>query len=153
MASSFRRARTQRRKNWFLDTDPNSEGIFSVYERLEYLTPLVATEYNGAGALVAARGTPENLRKKLVRARNFPGQVNRVLRATRFPDLIMIWIGHNNLDWVHGLSSEERERPGSHLRTLATQFRLNYMASLECLVDRAKMENLRVAMLIFVLRL
>ncbi len=52
MASSFWRARTQWRKNWFLDTDPNPEGIFSVYERLEYLTPLVATEYNGAGALV-----------------------------------------------------------------------------------------------------
>src|SRR5207237_7496715 len=88
LASSFWRARTQWRKNWFLDTDPNPEGIFSVYERLEYLTPLVATEYNGAGALVAARGTPENLRKKLVRARNFPGQVNRVLRAMRFPVLI-----------------------------------------------------------------
>ena len=149
MASSFWRARTQWRKNWFLDTDPNPEGIFSVYERLEYLTPLVATEYNGAGALVTARGTPENLRKKLVRARNFPGQVNRVLRATRFPDLIIVWIGHNNLDWVHGLSSEERERPESHLQTLTAQFRLNYTESLQCLIDRAKMENHRVAILIF----
>jgi lysophospholipase L1-like esterase len=148
-ASSFWRARTQWRKNWFLDTDPNPEGIFSVYERLEYLTPLVATEYNGAGALVAARGTQENLRKRLVRARNFPGQVNRVLHATRFPDLILIWIGHNNLDWAHGLSSEERARPESHLQTLAAQFRLNYSESLQFLIDRAKMENHRVAVLIF----
>ena len=46
LASSFWRARTQWRKNWFLDTDPNPEGIFSVYERLEYLTPLVATQYS-----------------------------------------------------------------------------------------------------------
>src|SRR5436190_8144688 len=149
MASSFWRARTQWRENWFLGTDPNPEGIFSVYERLEYLTPLVAKEYNGAGALVTAQGTPENLRKKLVRARNFPGQVNRVLRATRFPDLVMIWIGHNNLDWVHGLSSEERERPESHLQTLAAQFRLNYTESLQRLIDRAKMENHRVAILVF----
>src|SRR5215216_3344636 len=138
LASSFWRARTQWRKNWFLDTDPNPQGVFSVYERLEYVTPLVATEYNGAGALVTGRGTPENLRKKLVRARNFPGQVNQVLRATRFPDLIMIWIGHNNLDWVHGLSSEERERPESQLQRLAAQFRLNYTESLQCLIDRAK---------------
>jgi len=149
LASSFWRARTEWRKNWFLDTDPDSESIFSVYERVEYLTPFVATEYNGAGALVAARGTQENLRKRLVRARNFPGQVNRVLRATRFPDLIMIWIGHNNLDWVHGLSSEELERPESHLQSLAAQFRLNYTESLQCLIDRAKMENHRVAILIF----
>jgi len=149
LAGSFWRARTQWRKNWFLDTDPDPESIFSVYERLEYLTPLVATEYNGAGALVAARGTHENLRKKLVRARNFPGQVNQVLHATRFPDLIMIWIGHNNLDWVHGLSSEEREQPESRLQALAAQFRVNYTESLQRLIDRAKMENHRVAILIF----
>ena len=149
LAGSFWRARTQWRKNWFLDTDPTPESIFSVYERLEHLTPLVATEYSGAGALVAAQGTQENLRKKLVRARNFPGQVNQVLRATRFPDLILIWIGHNNLDWVHGLSTEERSRPESHLKELTAQFRLNYTESLRYLVDRAKMENHRVAIVVF----
>ena len=99
--------------------------------------------------MVAAQGTRESLRKRLVRARNFPGQVNRVLRATRFPDLIMIWIGHNNLDWVHCLSSEECERPESHLQTLAAQFRLNYTESLQCPIDRAKMENHKVAIVIF----
>src|SRR5262245_8960222 len=51
LASSFWRARTQWRENWFMDTDPDPEGIFSVYERLQSLTPLVAAEYNGAGAL------------------------------------------------------------------------------------------------------
>jgi lysophospholipase L1-like esterase len=149
LVSSFWRARTQWRENWFLDTNPDQESIFSVFERLEYLTPLVATEYNGAGALVAAQGTRESLRKRLVSARNFPGQVNRVLGASRFPDLIMIWIGHNNLDWVHGLSSEERQRPETHLQTLAAQFRLNYTESLQGLIDRAKMENHKVAILVF----
>ncbi len=32
--SVFWRARTKRRKNWFLDTDPAPESIFSIYERL-----------------------------------------------------------------------------------------------------------------------
>src|SRR5437773_11634032 len=53
-ASLFWRARTQRRKNWFLDTDPDRASIRSVYERLEAFTPLIAIEYNGAGALVAS---------------------------------------------------------------------------------------------------
>jgi len=74
LAGSFWRARTQWRKNWFLDTDPDPESIFSVYERLEYLTPLVATEYNGAGALVAARGTHENLRKNSFALAIFPAK-------------------------------------------------------------------------------
>src|SRR6059058_3805407 len=77
--SLFCRARTQRRKNWFLDTDPDPASIWSVYERMETFTPLVATEYNGAGALVAPPESQEDLRKRLVRARNLPGQVRQVL--------------------------------------------------------------------------
>ena len=149
LASSFWRARTQWRKNWFLDTDPNPESVFSVYERLEHFTPLVATEYNGAGALVAPPQSQEDLRKRLVRARNLPGQVRQVLRRKRFPDLIMIWIGHNNLDWVHGLPQEEREHPEKRLQTIATQFGVNCTESLQSLIDRAKTENHKVAIVVF----
>jgi lysophospholipase L1-like esterase len=149
MPSSFWRARTEWRKNWFLDSDPNPGSIFSVYERLEHFTPLVATEYNGAGALVAAPGSQEDLRQRLVRAHNLPGQVNGVLHGTRFPDLIMIWIGHNNLDWVRGLSSEERQHPEQCLRAIAAQVRMNYTESLQRLINRAAVENHRVAIVVF----
>ena len=149
LPSSFWRARTEWRRNWFLDTDPSPDSIFSVYERLEYFTPVVATEFNGAGALVAAPASQEDLRERLVRTRNLPGQVNHVLHRTRFPDLIMIWIGHNNLDWVQGLSSEERQHPQQRLRALAAQVRVNYTESLQGLIDRAKRENHRVAIVVF----
>ena len=149
LPSSFWRARTEWRKNWFLDTDPSRGSIFSVYERLEYFTPLVATEYNGAGALVVPRGSQEDLRKRLVRARNLPGQVSHLLRGTRFPDLIMVWIGHNNLDWVHGLRSEERQHPEANLQAIAAQVRVSYTESLQRLIDRAKVENHRLAIVVF----
>jgi lysophospholipase L1-like esterase len=149
MPSSFWRARTQWRRNWFLDTDPNPDSIFSVYERLECITPVVATEYNGAGALVAPRGSQEDLRQRLVRARNLPGQVTHLLHSTRFPDLIMIWIGHNNLDWARGLSSEERQHPEKQLKSIAAQVRTNYTESLQRLIDRARTENHRVAIVVF----
>jgi len=61
----------------------------------------------------------------------------------------MIWIGHNNLDWVHGLSLEERQHPQQHLRAIAAQVRLNYTESLQRLIDRAKVENHRVAIVVF----
>jgi len=149
LPSSFWRARTEWRRNWFLDTDPSPDSIFSVYERLEYFTPVVATEFNGAGALVAAPGSQEDLRKRLIRSRNLPGQVNHVLHRTRFPDLIMIWIGHNNLDWVRGLSSAERQHPQQRLRAIAAQVRLNYTESLQSLIERAKRENHPVAIVVF----
>src|SRR5881394_476490 len=148
-ASLFWRARTQRRKNWFLDTDPDPASIRSVYERLEAFTPLVATEYNGAGALVASRRAGEGIRRRIVRTRNLSGQARQILRKKRLPDLIMIWIGHNNLDWTEGLSLTEREHPEKRLQEMATQFRVNYTEPLQSLIDRAKTENHNVAIVIF----
>src|SRR5438067_5454507 len=147
--SLFWRARTQRRKNWFLDTDPDPASIWSVYERLETFTPLVATEYNGAGALVAPTRASEGMRRRIVRTRNLSGQAHQILRKKRFPDLIMIWIGHNNLDWAEGLSPNEREHPEKHLQEMATQFRVNYTEPLQSLIDRAETENHNVAIVVF----
>src|SRR6266581_2657276 len=76
--SLFWRARTERRKNWFLDTDPDLASIHSVYERLATFTPLVATEYNGAGALVASRRAGEGIRRRIVRTRNLSGQARQI---------------------------------------------------------------------------
>jgi lysophospholipase L1-like esterase len=147
--SLFWRARTQRRKNWFLDTDPAPASIWSVYERMETFTPLVVTEYSGAGALVAPARASEGIRRRIVRTRNLSGQARQILRKKRFPDLILIWIGHNNLDWVEGLSPSERARRENRLQEIATQFRQNYTEPLQWLVDRAKTENHRVAIVVF----
>src|SRR5205809_4134271 len=147
--SLFWRARTQRRKNWFLDTDPDPASIWSVYERMETFTPLVATEYNGAGALVAPARASEGIRRRIVRTRNLSGQARQIVRKKRFPDLILIWIGHNNLDWVEGLSPTERTHPEKRLKEIDTQFRQNYTEPLQWLIDRAKTENHRVAIVVF----
>ena len=61
----------------------------------------------------------------------------------------MIWIGHNNLDWVHGLSPEERADPDSRLREIAARFRKNYAETLQVLIDRAKTEKHKVAIVVF----
>jgi lysophospholipase L1-like esterase len=149
LPSSFWRARTVWRNNWFIDSDPSSQSVFSFYERMERVTPLVAEEHNGAGAWVAPKESHESLRQRVVRARNFSGQIQVVLRQSRFPDLIMIWIGHNNLDWVHGLSPEEREHPDKHLPEIARRFRENYAEALRPLVERAKTEDHKVAIVVF----
>src|SRR6266566_8897204 len=124
--SLFWRARTERRKNWFLDTDPDPASIYSVFERLETFTPVVATEYNGAGALVAPRPAGEGIRRRIVRTRNLAGQARQILRKKRFPDLILIWIGHNNLDWAEGLSTAERAHPERRLAEITAKFQENY---------------------------
>lgn len=147
--SMFWRARTEHRKNWFLNTDSSPQSIYSVYERLLKFTPLVATEYSCDGAKVGPGQTPEDFSRKLAGVRNLSGQVRQVLRKKRFPDLVMIWIGHNNTDWVKELSAAEREHPRRRLQEMARQFGENYIQSMRPLIDRAKTEDHRVALVVF----
>jgi GDSL-like Lipase/Acylhydrolase len=143
------RARTERRRNWFLDTDSASQSIYSLYERLDKFTPLVATEYASSGAKVAPGQTKPDFPLRLARIRNFSGQVNQVLRNKRFPDLVMIWIGNNNGDWAKGLSYSEREHPEKRLREIARELGENYTQQLRVLIDRAKTQNHKVAVVVF----
>jgi lysophospholipase L1-like esterase len=147
--SMFWRARTEHRKNWFLDTDSSPQSIYSVYERLLKFTPLVATEYSCDGAKVGPGQTPEDFSRKLAGVRNLSGQGRQVLRNKRFPDLVMVWIGHNNADWAAGLSLAERQHPQERLREEARQFGENYTQSLRPLIDRAKTEDHKVAFVVF----
>lgn len=148
-ASLFWRARVERRKNWFLDTDPSPESIYSIYERLEKLTPLVAAAYNGVGSEVKSPQVRDDFRRRLVRTHDLARQTREVLRNKRFPDLLMICTGHINTDWTRGLSPVEREHPAKRLRELATLFRENYAQSVQLLIDRAKTENHKVAIVVF----
>ena len=70
--------------------DPSPESVYSVFERLDKLTPLVATEYGGLGAMVDNGKDRQNFLRKILRTRNFSGQVTQLLSRDRFPDLILI---------------------------------------------------------------
>src|SRR6266511_1834811 len=93
--STLWRARTCRGNNWFLDTNPAQLGIQSVSKRLEELTPFVAIECAGIGALVDHEGKRQNLFRRILRTRNFSGQIGDLLAMKRFRDLILVLIGHN----------------------------------------------------------
>ena len=42
--------------DWFLDTDPSADSVYSLYERLAQETPLVACEYSSVGGRVDSGG-------------------------------------------------------------------------------------------------
>src|SRR5439155_14976647 len=114
--STFWRARTCSGNNWFLDTNPVPAGIQSVSNRLEKFTPFVAIECGGIGALVDNKGQRQNLLRRILRTRNFSGQVGDLLRMKRFPDLTLISIGHNNVDWAWWCAAAELEQPEERLQ-------------------------------------
>lgn len=149
LSSSFLRAKTKHGNNWFLDTNRSPESIYSVYEQLEEITPLVAIEYSSVGARVDSGFTKSGFLISLIKSHTFSQQVDQILRKDRFPDLLLIWIGHNNLDWAASLDKDERKAPNEHLKKMAEKFRKNYRRQLERLMDRAKNEEKKTAIVVY----
>ena len=147
--STFWRARTRHGNNWFLNVDPSPSSVYSVFERLEELTPLVATEHAGLGALVDGEHDWQNLFRKILRTRNFSGQISQLLSGERFPDLILIWIGHNNVDWAWRSPPGELQEPEERLQRQSKRFRKDYTRQMRRLIARARIEQRRVAIVVY----
>jgi len=146
--STFWRAHTCRGTNWFLHFDA-SPGIRSISKRLETITPFVAVECTGVGALVDHHRTRQSFFRRILGTRNFSGQVTRLLRLRRFPDLILISIGHNNVDWAWRCPPYELDAPEERLKRLSEEFGKNYARELRRLLDRVRTEQHCVAFVVY----
>src|SRR6266545_3545740 len=147
--STFWRARTCRGNSWFLDTNPAPPGIRSVSKKLEEFTPFVAIECAGIGALVDHEGKRQNLFRRILRTRNFSGQIGDLLAMKRFPDLILISIGHNNVDWAWRSPIDELEQPESRLQRQSRDLRKNFTRQMRRLIDHAGVRRYRVAVMVY----
>jgi lysophospholipase L1-like esterase len=147
--STFWRARTCTGNNWFLDTNPAPAAIQSVSKRLEKFTPFVAIECAGIGALVDHEGQRQNFFRRILRTRNFSGQIGDLVTMKRFPDLTLISIGNNNVDWAWRCAAAELEQPENRLPQLSRQFRENFAREMRRLIDHARTLRHRVAILVY----
>jgi lysophospholipase L1-like esterase len=146
---TFWRAHTRAGNDWFLNNDSAPGSIYSIFRRLEEFTPLVATEYGGMGALVNNERDRQNFFRGILRTRNFSGQADQLLSRHRFPDMILIWIGHNNVDWAWCCPPDELEQPEKRLKRLSERFRQNYTRQMQRLITRARTEKHRVAIIVY----
>ena len=146
--STLWRARTSRGKNWFLRLDA-APSVCSISKSLETITPFVAIECAGVGALVDHEPCRQNLFRRILGTRNFSGQVSELLRARRFPDLILISIGHNNVDWAWRCPLDELHDPEERLPRLSKEFRQNYVRELRRLLEGALIQQHRVAIVVY----
>jgi lysophospholipase L1-like esterase len=147
--STFWRARTCSGNNWFLDTDFSPASVQSVSKRLEKVSPFVATEYAGIGAMVDHEGERQNFFRRILKTRNFSGQIGQLLAAKRFPDLILIAIGHNNLDWAWRSPPRELDQPERRLQRQSQHFRENFARQMRRLIECARMQCHRIAVLVY----
>jgi lysophospholipase L1-like esterase len=147
--STFWRARTCSGNNWFFDTGSSCAGIRSVSKRLEELTPFVAMEYAGIGALVDHEDEGQNFFRRILRTRNFSGQIGQLLATERFPDLVLIAIGHNNVDWAWRCPPSELEQPENRLQRQSLRLRENFARQMRRLIESARMQRHPVAAVVY----
>jgi lysophospholipase L1-like esterase len=147
--STFWRVHTCNGSNWFLNTGSPRPSIRSVSKRLEESTALVAIQYAGIGAMVDHKGGRPNFFRRILGTRNLSGQIAQLLRAPRFPDLILISIGHNNVDWAWRCPPDELNAPEQRLTRQSKEFRQNYARELRQLLGRAGTEKHGVAVVVF----
>jgi lysophospholipase L1-like esterase len=74
--------------------------------------------------------------------------VDLILKEKRFPDLVLLWIGHNNLNWVRGVDPRQPEKVEAELKKIVANFRQDYTRQLGRLVERAREQKQRRAFVV-----
>ncbi len=72
-----------------------------------------------------------------------------ILKEKRFPDLVLLWIGHNNLNWVRSVDPRRPENVETGLQDIVARFRKDYERQLGRLVERARDQKQRRAIVVF----
>jgi len=142
------RSKMNHGRDWFLDTDASANSVYSLYERLAQETPLVACEYSSVGGKVDSGGGGNGILRSWFPL-NLSQQTDLILKENRFPDLVLLWIGHNNLDWVLSVGPRRQENVETGLQNMAANFRKDYTQQLGRLVDRAGDQKQRRAIIVF----
>jgi lysophospholipase L1-like esterase len=141
------RSKMNHGRDWFLDTDPSANSVYSLYERLAQETPVVACEYSSVGGRVDSGGGGHWFCGSWYPF-NFSQQTDLILKEKRFPDLVLLWIGHNNLNWVRGVDPHQPEKVEARLQKIVANFRKDYERQLGRLVERAREQKQRRAFLV-----
>jgi lysophospholipase L1-like esterase len=136
---------------WFAAAPGDKWRIRSIFERLSELTSISAAVYASARAKVDADGS-RTLSDLLTNTRHLSLQVDEVLLG-EFPDLLLMWIGHNNLDWHTRLEelthSRVEELTDESCEDLATEFINYYRHQLRRLLKGALRSKKRIVIVVY----
>ena len=148
IASMIWRSKMHHGHNWFLDTDPSTNSVYSLYERLSQETPVAVCEYSSIGGWVDSGESRERFLGSWF-VFSFSQQVDLILEEKRFPNLVLIWIGGNNLKWTRSVDPSRPEEIETGLQKMAAHFREDYTRQLGRLVEQARNQKERRAIIVF----
>jgi hypothetical protein len=131
------------KRNWFLNLPREQKVHLSVVERLSSFGTITGVHHASSSAMVD-NGHRRSILDLITDTWHFSHQVDEVL-VGRFPDLLLIWIGHNNLDW----KSKANSRTHESFLALSDNFIHSYEKQLLRLLNSALASNQRVSLVVF----
>jgi lysophospholipase L1-like esterase len=138
-------ARAKARCNWFADTTGR---IQSVLKRVAQECPVLGRQFSTVSARVdESRKRPS---ERLLGTRHFSEQVANIANLSRFPDIVLVWIGHNDLDWVQNQPAPDLTRSAA-LGQIVDRFMLRYQEQLNRLLSAAALSDHPTAIVIYAL--
>jgi len=129
--------------NWFMTLPASEEVAPSVLMRLSSLGTVTGFQHASVSAMVDS-AKDRTLLDRLKGTYHFSHQVDEVLTG-QFPDILLLWIGHNDVDWRWQADSLTHES----LHELSDAFVQRYEAQLRRLLDGALASENRVAIIVF----
>jgi lysophospholipase L1-like esterase len=123
---------TEFQNDAFLDTSEAADSVYSFFERAATLGPLKVENFSTPQARVfqGHAGIGANLRQAFG-IRNLNEQIDQVLSRSDIPDVLMLWLGHNDIDWVEKRSPLEIENPTAIFDQIERDFFKAYKFELE----------------------
>ena len=131
------------KENWVMD---DRGTINSLFEQLTKKVPVILHHL----AYVSADVRPpcrRNAADWIASTFHMSHQIDRVLKLSQFPEILLLWIGHNNLDWVTLLGESDI----SGLSILADRISACYETQLQRLLEAAAEQNHSVCVIVFAL--
>jgi len=118
---------------------PKRSWFSHISQKMHTQIPVSSVNYSSAGSKLSDR-TYNLALDAVFNIKSMRDQVNKLL-AKNFPDLILIWMGHNELNWV--LKKEK------NAELIAEKFRRDFQAQLARICEKAATEDKPVAIIVF----
>lgn len=125
--------------NWYIDTLESNNAVQSVFERIGGYTPFTAFQHACATAQVKKEGW-RSIKDIFTNTWHFSHQTSELL-AGKFPHLILIWMGHNSLDWY--------KEDITDFDTYSQKFITNYETQIDRIVSRGVVLDRKTAIVIY----
>ncbi|MEZ4749909.1 MAG: SGNH/GDSL hydrolase family protein [Bdellovibrionota bacterium] len=142
------RMRTQ--TGWAINVREKNDALTPLFDRLAEKYPARVTVAAWAGAyLDVASPLDRSTANTLGKIANFSDQVTRVEKMEEKPNLVLIWIGHNNMDWAYDIENVEGLDADEYYDSIPDRMAEGMETELTRLRETLKKEGKRVSVVVY----